>query len=148
MVKVLSAPLSFYTIERFGRRTLLIYGDILMLISEFIVAIVGTAVPNSSAANKVLIAFVCVYIFGFASTWGPAAWVVVSELFPLPICAKGVALSTTSNWFWNCIIGVVKPYMVDEGKGNLRSKFFFWSEAVHAVSVCCLRVFVSLRQRV
>jgi MFS family permease len=97
IVNVCSTPLSFWTIERFGRRTLLIYGALLMIISEFIIAIVGTAAPNSSAASKVLIAFVCVYIFAFASTWGPAAWVIIGELFPLPIRAKGVALSTASN---------------------------------------------------
>jgi MFS transporter, SP family, sugar:H+ symporter len=133
IVNVCSTPLSFYTIERFGRRTLLIYGALLMLISEFIIAIVGTAAPRSEAASKVLIAFVCVYIFGFASTWGPAAWVIIGELFPLPIRAKGVALSTASNWFWNCIIGVVTPYMVDQDQGDLGPKVFFvWG------STCCL----------
>ncbi len=96
-----------------------------MLICEFIIAIVGTAAPNSDAASKVLIAFVCVYIFAFASTWGPTAWVLIGELFPLPIRAKGVALATASNWFWNCIIGVVTPYMVDADQGNLGSKVFF-----------------------
>ena len=104
-----------------------------MLVCEFIIAIVGTAAPNSNAANKVLIAFVCIYIFAFASTWGPTAWVVIGELFPLPIRAKGVALSTASNWFWNCIISVITPYIVDEDKGNLRSKVFFvWG------CTCCL----------
>jgi MFS family permease len=133
IVNVLSTPLSFYTIERFGRRSLLIYGAFLMLVCEFIIALVGTFAPASNAASKVLIAFVCVYIFAFASTWGPAAWVIIGELFPLPIRAKGVALSTASNWFWNCVIGVVTPYMVDAGQGNLKSKVFFvWG------STCCL----------
>jgi MFS transporter, SP family, sugar:H+ symporter len=133
VVNVLSTPLSFYTIERFGRRSLLIYGAILMIFCEFTIAIVGTVAPGSNAASKVLIAFVCVYIFAFASTWGPAAWVIIGELFPLPIRAKGVALSTASNWFWNCIIGVVTPYMVDAGQGNLKAKVFFvWG------STCCL----------
>lgn len=100
---MVSTPLAFWTIERFGRRTLLIWGAVLMMACEFIVAIVGTAAPESKASANVLITFVCVYIFGFASTWGPAAWVVIGELFPLPIRAKGVALSTASNWLWNCV---------------------------------------------
>lgn len=50
---------------------------------------------------------------------------VIGELFPLPIRAKGVALSTASNWFWNCVIGVVTPYMVDPGQGDLGAKVFF-----------------------
>ena len=100
---MVSTPLAFYTIEKIGRRTLLIYGAVLMLVAEFFVAIVGVAAPDSKAASNVLITFVCIYIFGFASTWGPAAWVVIGELFPLPIRAKGVALSTASNWLWNCV---------------------------------------------
>ena len=96
-----------------------------MLVCEFIIAIVGTAAPKSDAASKVLIAFVCVYIFAFASTWGPTAWILTGELFPLPIRAKGVALATASYWFWDCIIRVVTPYMVDPDQGNLGSKVFF-----------------------
>ena len=40
---------------------------------EFIIAIVGTAAPDSGAAGYVLVVFVCIYIAFFASTWGPAA---------------------------------------------------------------------------
>jgi MFS family permease len=124
-VNVASTPVSFWTIERFGRRPLLIFGAIGMLICEFIIAIVGTAAPGSQAAGYVLVVFVCIYIFFFASTWGPAAWVVIGEIFPLPIRAKGVALSTASNWLWNFVIGYVTPYMVDQQKGNLGAKVFF-----------------------
>ncbi|KAL2841858.1 putative MFS monosaccharide transporter [Aspergillus pseudoustus] len=125
IVNVCSTPIAFWTIERFGRRTLLLWGAVLMCICEFIVAIVGTADEGSKAANTCLIVFTCVYIFGFASTWGPSAWVLIGEIFPLPIRAKGVALSTASNWLWNCIISTVTPFMVDADKGNLKVKVFF-----------------------
>lgn len=125
VVNVASTPLSFYGIEKFGRRSLLLWGAALMVVSEYIIAIVGTALPGSEVANKVLIAFVCLYIFAFATTWGPAAWVIIGELFPMPIRTKGVALSTASNWLWNCIIAVVMPYIVDKDKGNLGVKVFF-----------------------
>jgi sugar porter (SP) family MFS transporter len=69
VVNVASTPLSFYTIERFGRRPLLIYGAIAMAICEFIIAIVGVSAPQSHAANYCLIFFVCLYVFFFASTW-------------------------------------------------------------------------------
>ncbi|EKG13447.1 Sugar/inositol transporter [Macrophomina phaseolina MS6] len=70
-----------------------------MLMCEFVAAAVGVSSPGED--NVVLIAFVCLYIFFFATSWGPAAWVVIGEIFPLPIRSKGVALSTASNWFWN-----------------------------------------------
>jgi sugar porter (SP) family MFS transporter len=107
LVNVLSTPVSFWTIERFGRRTLLIWGAVGMIICQFIVAITGTVKPNYDPATTSMIAFICIYIFFFASTWGPGAWVVIGEIFPLPIRSRGVALSTASNWLWNCIIAII-----------------------------------------
>ena len=103
LVNVCSTPISFYTIEKFGRRTLLIWGALGMLICEFLVAIIGTADGGNHTTIKAEIAFICIYIFFFASTWGPGAWVVIGEVFPLPIRSRGVALSTASNWLWNCV---------------------------------------------
>lgn len=135
LVNVVSTPVSFWTIERFGRRTILIWGALGMIICQFIVAIVGTVLPNSSTAITVMIAFICIYIFFFASTWGPGAWVVIGEIFPLQIRSRGVGLSTASNWLWNCIIAIITPYMVDSDKGNLGAKvFFIWG----TLCTCCL----------
>lgn len=125
LVNVCSTPVSWWTIERFGRRPLLIWGAVGMVVCQFIIAISGTVDGNSPVTVKAEIAFICIYIFFFASTWGPGAWVVVGEMFPLPIRARGVALSVASNWFWNCIIAVITPYMVNPQKGNLGAKVFF-----------------------
>ncbi|MCJ1476512.1 hypothetical protein MMC13_005178 [Lambiella insularis] len=126
LVNVCSTPLSFWTIERFGRRPLLIGGAFGMLVCEFIVAIVGVATgAQTGAPVSAMIAFICIYIFFFASTWGPGAWVLIGEIFPLPIRSRGVALSTASNWLWNCIITVITPYMVGTDKGNLGPRVFF-----------------------
>lgn len=103
LVNVCSTPISFWTIERFGRRPLLIWGALGMVICQFIVAIVGTADGGNHKAVSAMIAFICIYIFFFASTWGPGAWVVIGEIFPLPIRSRGVGLSTASNWLWNCV---------------------------------------------
>ncbi|RMD39545.1 hypothetical protein DV735_g5574, partial [Chaetothyriales sp. CBS 134920] len=141
LVNVCSTPLSFYTVEKFGRRALLIYGALGMLICQFLVAIVGVTVgfnkthPDPSDATKSLadnipavnaqIAFIAIFIFFFASTWGPGAWIVIGEIFPLPIRSRGVGLSTASNWLWNTIISLITPYMVGEDKANLKSSIFF-----------------------
>jgi len=139
IVNVCSTPISFWTVERFGRRPLLIFGALGMLICQCLVAIIGVTVgfnkthldgsgnsvaDNISAVNA-QVAFIAIFIFFFASTWGPGAWVLIGEIFPLPIRSRGVALSTASNWLWNTIIAVITPYMVGEDKGNLRSSVFF-----------------------
>jgi len=133
LVNVCSTPLSFWAIERFGRRPLLIWGALGMVICQFIVAIIGVTDGGNDAAVRAMIAFICIYIFFFATTWGPGAWVVIGEIFPLPIRSRGVGLSTASNWLWNCIIAVITPYMVGTDKGNLGAKvFFIWG------SLCAL----------
>ncbi|WEW56247.1 hypothetical protein PRK78_001686 [Emydomyces testavorans] len=125
LVNVCSTPISFWAIERIGRRPLLIWGACGMFICEFIVAIVGVTVGERPAAVKAMISFICIYIFFFASTWGPGAWVVIGEIYPLPIRARGVGLATASNWLWNCIIAVITPYLVYSDKANLGPKVFF-----------------------
>ncbi|KAJ5566748.1 hypothetical protein N7535_006054 [Penicillium sp. DV-2018c] len=125
IVNVLSTPFSFYAIEKLGRRPLLLWGALGMVICQFIVAIIGVTDGDNPKAVSAMIAFICIYIFFFASTWGPGAWVVIGEIYPLPIRSRGVGLSTASNWLWNCIIAVITPYMVDTDKGNLGAKVFF-----------------------
>ncbi|BGP18201.1 hypothetical protein JCM10213_007829 [Rhodosporidiobolus nylandii] len=139
IVNVGSTPISFWTVERFGRRPLLVWGAFAMCICQFIVAIVGVTVgfnkthlnaagesiANNVAAVNAQVAFIAIFIFFFASTWGPGAWVVIGEVFPLPIRSRGVGLSTASNWLWNTIIAVITPYMTDADEGNMKSSVFF-----------------------
>jgi len=139
LVNVCSTPISFYTVEKFGRRTILVYGALGMLICQFLVAIIGVTIgfnhthtnaAGNSVANNIpavnaQIAFIAIFIFFFASTWGPGAWILIGEVFPLPIRSRGVGLSTASNWLWNTIIAVITPYMVNEDEGNLKSSVFF-----------------------
>jgi hypothetical protein len=80
----------------------MIWGALGMVLCEFIVAIIGVT-DSAKPAISAMIAFICIYIFFFATTWGPGAWVVIGEVFPLPIRSRGVALSTASNWLWNCV---------------------------------------------
>lgn len=71
LVNVVSTPISFWTIEKFGRRPLLIWGAVGMTICQYIVAIAGTVAGSNKNVVKVEIAFVLLYIVAFASTWGP-----------------------------------------------------------------------------
>ncbi len=78
-----------WAIEKLGRRRLLLIGAAGMLICEYLVAIIGITISTTNiAGQKVLIALVCIYIAFFASTWGPIAWVVTGEIYPLNICVE------------------------------------------------------------
>jgi sugar porter (SP) family MFS transporter len=141
LVNVCSTPLSFWTVERFGRRSILIVGAFGMLVCQFLVAIIGVTIgfnkthvdpadsektlADNKAAVNAQISFIAIFIFFFASTWGPGAWIVIGEIFPLPIRSRGVGLSTASNWLWNTIIAVITPYMTGAKYGNMKSSVFF-----------------------
>lgn len=64
-----------------------------------------------------------------------SAWVVTGEIFPLKARAKGLSITTASNWLLNWAIAYATPYMVNDGPGNanLQSKvFFIWG------GFCCI----------
>ncbi|KJX99628.1 high affinity glucose transporter RGT2 like protein [Zymoseptoria brevis] len=125
-VNVGSTLPGLYLVEKLGRRNLLLFGAIGMTISQFLVAIVGVATdPDNLSGQRAAISFVCIYIFFFACSWGPVAWVVTGELFPLKVRAKCLSMTTATNWLFNFAIAYATPYMVNEDRANLGSKVFF-----------------------
>jgi len=52
LVNVCSTPISFYTIERYGRRTILIWGAVGMVVCQFIVAIIGVTDGQNPSAVR------------------------------------------------------------------------------------------------
>ncbi|CAA7269793.1 unnamed protein product [Cyclocybe aegerita] len=52
---------------------------------------------------------VCIYLFLFGATWGPIPWLLGAEIFPLRARAKGMALSTATNWLSNFIVAFITP---------------------------------------
>jgi sugar porter (SP) family MFS transporter len=104
LVNVLSTPASFVMVEKLGRRPLLVWGAAGMIIMQFIVGAIGASAgkttpthPANPDATRAMIAFICLNISVFATTWGPCAWIVIGEIFPLTIRSRGVGLSTASN---------------------------------------------------
>ena len=105
-INVVSTIPGLYAIDKLGRRPLLFWGAVGMAASQLIVACTGLTnsqdssgniIVNNIASQKAGIAFVCVYIFFFASTWGPLAWVVTGEIFPLKHRARGLSMTTATN---------------------------------------------------
>ncbi|KZZ94391.1 glucose transporter-like protein [Moelleriella libera RCEF 2490] len=136
-INVTSTLPGMYMTDKWGRRPLLLFGAIGMCISQLVVAISGTVTSGQDAAGNVIVkniggqkaavAFSCIYIFFFASTWGPLAWVVTGEIFPLKTRAKSLSITTATNWLLNWAIAYSTPYLVNYGDGyaNLQSKIFF-----------------------
>ncbi|PTB73808.1 galactose permease [Trichoderma longibrachiatum ATCC 18648] len=109
--------IGLYMVEHFGRRKSLIAGSIWMFCCFMIFASVGHFMldlndpANTPTPGVVLIVFACLFILGFATTWGPMIWTIQAEIFPSRYRAKGMALSTASNWIWNFCIGFFTPFI-------------------------------------
>lgn len=108
---------SLWTMDRFGRRPLLLTGSALMFISHFIIAILVGKFSNNWPAHRpegwASVAMLLFYMLSFGASWGPVPWAMPSEVFPSSLRAKGVALSTCSNWLNNFIIGLITPPLVE-----------------------------------
>ncbi|KAH8654275.1 general substrate transporter, partial [Ilyonectria robusta] len=139
-INVVSTLPGIWAVDKLGRRPLLLWGAVGMCASQFLVAMLGTFTTSQDSAGNIIvhninaqkagIAFVCIYIFFFASTWGPLTWVVSGEIFPLKIRAKSLSINIATNWLLNWAIAYATPYLVNWGPGNanLQSKIFFiWS---------------------
>lgn len=102
--------------DKWGRKPLLITGAIGMGISHIIVAGLQGKYNSSwqthKAAGWVAVVFVWIYEINFGYSWGPGAWVLVSEVFPLGVRAKGISIGGSSNWLNNFAIGQATPDMV------------------------------------
>ncbi|EJT48422.1 receptor [Trichosporon asahii var. asahii CBS 2479] len=90
-----------------GRRPILLFGALAMAI-----ALTATGywiyIDQAITPNAVVVCVV-VYNFAFGMSWGPIPWLYPPEIMPLPFRAKGVSLSTATNWLSNYWVGVTTP---------------------------------------
>lgn len=104
-----------YFVAKFNRRTVLMGGSFVMLIAFVVFASLGSfALEDSNGVvntvvGKIMITFACIFIFGFASTWAPVAFVVIAEIFPQRIRSKAMSLANCSLWTWNFLISFFTP---------------------------------------
>jgi SP family sugar:H+ symporter-like MFS transporter len=103
-VNVFMTFYGLYVVEKYGRRRPLFIGALWQAAWLLIFASVGTAIDpkSSNTVGVVMIVAACMFIASFAGTWGPIAWVVIGESFPLRTRAKQASLATASNWLGNC----------------------------------------------
>lgn len=84
------------------------------LIISILVGIYSDDWPSHRPQGWASVAMLLFYMIAFGASWGPVPWALPSEIFPSSLRAKGVALSTCSNWLNNFIIGLVTPPLVQK----------------------------------
>ncbi|CAI6090425.1 hypothetical protein V2G26_006012 [Clonostachys chloroleuca] len=140
VINVVATIPGLLVIETWGRRKLLMIGAIGMATCQLFIATFSTAAGHDlqEAAQLILVVFCAINIFFFAASWGPVAWVVTSEIYPLKIRAKAISVSTASNWLFNFGIAYSTPFMVGTAPryADFGPKIFFiWG------AFCILSVF-------
>ncbi|GJE98666.1 MFS monosaccharide transporter [Phanerochaete sordida] len=117
IVQALSVLPVIIFIDRLGRRPLLRWGSIVMAFSHVLIALLISTYASdwSSNVGAAWVAVGCVYLYtaAYGMSYGPIGWILPSEVFPLSMRSKGVALSTASNWLNNFLIGLVTPALLE-----------------------------------
>lgn len=100
VVNILFTLVAIFTVEKLGRKPLLIYGSIGMAIGAFGVAL------TFGNGNLALVTMVCIMIYSasFMFSWGPICWVLISEIFPNTIRGAAVAIAVAFQWVFNWIV--------------------------------------------
>ncbi|KAF0267491.1 hypothetical protein FOG48_03497 [Hanseniaspora uvarum] len=119
IVNFASTCFCLFVVNKFGRRTVLLLGSTTMTVCMVVYSSIGVKklYPNgrseapSKKAGDVMILFTCLYIFCFATTWAPIAYVICAETYPLRVKSKCMAIATGANWMWGFAISFFTPFI-------------------------------------
>ncbi|OZJ05842.1 hypothetical protein BZG36_00922 [Bifiguratus adelaidae] len=104
--------ISILTIEKAGRRVLLLVSEIGMCISA-VLLVIGSLV----GVNPLVVLGVFLFVGSFAIGLGPIPWLIVSELIPTYAVGAATSIAITLNWLGSFIVGLVFPAMQAGMKG-------------------------------
>uniref|UniRef100_A0A7N0TX64 Major facilitator superfamily (MFS) profile domain-containing protein n=1 Tax=Kalanchoe fedtschenkoi TaxID=63787 RepID=A0A7N0TX64_KALFE len=112
LVNVLSTVVSIVTVDKFGRRKLLLQACVQMFITQVTIGVIlltglkSTGTLDKSSALAV-VTLVCLYVMAFAWSWGPLGWLIPSETFPMETRTAGFAFAVSTNMLFTFIIAQV-----------------------------------------
>ncbi|KAF8409367.1 hypothetical protein HHK36_005442 [Tetracentron sinense] len=135
IVNVAATCVSIYGSDKWGRRALFKEGGIQMLICQIAITILialkfgvdGEAGHLSKGYASVVVIFICIYVAGFAWSWGPLGWLVPSEIFPLEIRSAAQSINVSVNMLFTFIVAQVFLTMLCHLKFGL---FLFFASFV------------------
>jgi MFS transporter, SP family, xylose:H+ symportor len=113
LVNVVFTVIAIYTVDKWGRKPLLITGSIGMAVGMFGVA--GLAFANVIGISTLV--FIIIYTASFMMSWGPICWVLISEIFPNKIRGQAVAIAVAAQWAANYFISSTYPMMMEFSAG-------------------------------
>lgn len=112
-VNVLFTVVAILTVDKWGRKPLLITGSIGMAVGMLAISVLSF---NNIIGISTLV-FIIIYTASFMMSWGPICWVLISEIFPNKIRGQAVAVAVAFQWFANYLISSTYPAMMEFSGG-------------------------------
>ena len=100
IVNILFTLVAIFTVEKIGRKPLLIVGSLGMAVGAIGVA----ATFGNQALSLVCMVSIMIYSASFMFSWGPICWVLIAEIFPNTIRGAAVAIAVAFQWIFNFIV--------------------------------------------
>ncbi len=121
VVNIATTLIAIASVDRFGRRPLLLIGSVGMAVTLGTLAVIFGTAPLDAEGAPVLsdvtgpIALVAANLFvvAFGMSWGPVVWVLLGETFPNRIRAAALAFAAGGQWVANWLITVSFPSLSD-----------------------------------
>jgi len=108
IVNLVFTVLAIFTVDRFGRKPLMIIGGVGMAVSMFGL---GFSFYFGKLGIGALI-FMLTYTAAFAMSWGPVTWVLLSEIFPNSV-RSAMSIAVAAQWLANLIVSWTFPMLND-----------------------------------
>ena len=100
IINILFTLVAIFTVEKWGRKPLLIYGSLGMALGAMGVALTF----GHEGMEMVTAASLLIYSASFMFSWGPITWVLIAEIFPNTIRGGAVAIAVAFQWIFNFIV--------------------------------------------
>ena len=130
IVNIIFTLVAIFTVDKVGRKPLLIIGSIGMMIGMIALAAFSFDLIGIGA-----LVFIILYTASFMMSWGPICWVLISEIFPNTIRSQAVAIAVAVQWVSNFLVSATFPSLSAWSVGgtyliyaamSLLSAFFVW----------------------
>lgn len=104
-VNIIFTLVAIFTVDKFGRKPLLIIGSVGMAIGMFAIGLLA----HLQIIGVSTLVFIVIYTAAFMMSWGPICWVLISEIFPNTIRGKAIAIAVASQWIANFVVSSTFP---------------------------------------
>ncbi|WP_299435093.1 D-xylose transporter XylE [uncultured Maribacter sp.] len=124
IVNFIFTIIAIKTVDKYGRKPLMIIGALGMTIAMFALGFVFFAKSTG------YLALICMmlYVASFAVSWGPVTWVLLAEIFPNKIRGKAMAIAVAAQWISNYLVSLTFPMMDDNSflTEHFNHGFSYW----------------------